>query len=119
MADVSTTQGFRREDRLLLAEDFNRVFARKQSARGKCLIVHGCENDVGRPRLGRVVGKRWGSAVVRNRYRRWLREAFRLAKAELPKADYVAMPVGQLTFAGVRDEFRMLACRVARKLGIG
>lgn len=114
---MSNDHGFRREDRLLRKEDFERVFARKCSVRGKYLVLHGCENDVGRPRLGRVVGKRWGNAVVRNKYRRWLREVFRLAKTELPGIDYVAMPAMRLTFAAVAGEFAALARRVAKKLG--
>lgn len=101
---------------MLRATDYERVFARRCSVRGQWLVVHACENDVGRPRLGRVVGKRWGSAVVRNRYRRWMREAFRAAKAALPAVDYVVIPVAKLTFAGVRAELATLGERVGKKL---
>jgi ribonuclease P protein component len=116
---VSGAQRFRREDRLLRAEDFERVFARKCSVRGEYLILHGCENDVERPRLGRVVGKRWGDAVTRNRYRRWIREAFR--QTTLPAGiDYVVMPAKAegLSLAVIRKEFEVLADRLARKLNL-
>jgi RNase P protein component len=50
-------------------------------------------NDLGRRRLGLSVGKKLGGAVVRNRYKRVLREAFRLSQHELPEGyDYILIP---------------------------
>lgn len=49
-------------------------------------------NDVSRPRLGLVIGKRVSPrAVDRNRMRRIIREAFRLNAGELPALDIVVM----------------------------
>jgi ribonuclease P protein component len=86
-------QRYQPEDRLRSKADYERVLARQCKARGKYLLVFGCENTLGRPRLGRIVSKRWGNAVVRNRYRRWIREVFRKIKSELPAIDIVVMPV--------------------------
>jgi ribonuclease P protein component len=68
--------------------------------------------------LGRVVGKRWGNAVQRNRYRRWIREAFRLLKPGLPGIDLVVMPynVVALTSQIVEAELESLAARLAAKM---
>lgn len=54
--------------------------------------MHMAENDSGRRRLGISVGKSVGGAVVRNRMKRLLREAFRLCRLDLPAGyDYVLM----------------------------
>lgn len=110
-------QLYQPEDRLRSPADYQRVLDRQCKARGKWLLIFGCTNEVQRPRLGRVVSKRWGKAVVRNRYRRWMREAFRLAKAKLPAIDLVVMPVQTIQcFNDLQVEFVTLACKVAERL---
>lgn len=82
---------YRPEDRLRTKAEYDHVLQFKCNVRGKCLLLYGMTNSLGRPRLGRVIGKRWGHAVARNRYRRWVREAFRVNKAAIPAMDIVVM----------------------------
>jgi ribonuclease P protein component len=73
--------------RLTRTRQYDTVFAANVRATAGPLVVWGAPNDVGHPRLGLAVSRRAGNAVVRNRIRRLLREAFRLRQHHLASRD--------------------------------
>lgn len=61
---------------------FRRLYQRGKSAAGRFVVVYCRKNGLSYNRLGLTVGTKVGHAVVRNRIRRRLREAYRLAETE-------------------------------------
>jgi ribonuclease P protein component len=82
----------RKEEKLLKRAQFDAVFATRQSAGNKRLVIHWADNDLGHPRLGLVVSTRYGGAVERNRFKRRVREIFRTHKARVGSRDIVVLP---------------------------
>src|SRR6476660_2045096 len=84
---------FPQSRRMKTPAEFDRCFARKRSASDGVLIVYACENGLDHPRLGCSVSKKVGNAVVRNRFKRLFREAFRLSQKDLPAGvDLILIP---------------------------
>lgn len=75
---------FTRQDRLRTRGEFQRVFRRGRRVDGPGFLLVAAANDAGRARLGLAVSRRVGSAVVRSRARRILREAFRRSRDTWP-----------------------------------
>ena len=114
-----SNERFRPFERINDPATFKRAFDRKKSASDPWLIVYGVENGKDHPRLGISASKRRiRKACDRNEFKRFVREAFRLSKAELPLGvDLVVVPRGaRLTFGQARLSLPALAQGVARRL---
>ena len=110
-----------RESHLRSPKDYARAYREGVRARGDLLVVVLCPNGRGITRMGLSIGKRiWKHAVRRNRVRRVFREAFRLARHELPVGyDLVliaAEPRLEPRLEATRTELVSLVQRAERKL---
>lgn len=109
---------FSKRVRLLRASEFERVFAGRASAANPWLVVYGAANELSHPRLGLTVSKKTGNAVARNRWKRLIREAFRLTQDRIPPLDLVCIARGPAP-PELRDLMEMLpsiATRIANRL---
>ena len=110
---------FRKHEHLRRPAEFRRVYEARCAARDAILLVQGLANDLAYARLGMSVSRQWGNAVVRNRWRRLMREAFRLSKTQLPLGlDLVLIPrvSPPPNLESIKKSLVELAAVVARKV---
>ncbi|MDQ7995756.1 MAG: ribonuclease P protein component [Luteibacter sp.] len=81
-----------RDARLRRAADFAALRTVSGRLGGRCFLLRFGNNDVDTARLGLAISKRCSKrAVDRNRIKRLAREAFRLARPDLPPVDILVM----------------------------
>jgi ribonuclease P protein component len=109
-----------RRNRLSRSRDFDAVYRQGRSVSTRFLTLYWFQRDeqVGEPRLGFAVPKAVGSAVVRNRIKRQLREIARERLSEMPAAnDYVLVVRKGLPEASEANGHDWLVQRVDEVLG--
>ncbi len=110
---------FPKSARLLKSAEFERVFRRRLIVSDSRLVVYCARGVCDATRVGLVVSRKCGNAVVRNRWKRLLREAFRLERTELPlRLDLVVVPRSNAVpeLAELQKSFQSLASKAAARL---
>ena len=121
VSDDAVDQRFLAKYRIRSGSDFRRAYQRRRSVSDGVLLVYACENGCDHPRLGLSVSRKVGPAVTRNRWKRVLREAFRLARLDLPPGvDLVVIPKasGLPHLLALQQSLTRLAARAAKKLPV-
>jgi len=97
-ADGLMGEGLKPRERIKKKKDFLFLYRKGTRIKVKHFNVIYHENSVGFSRLGVVVSKKIGKAVVRNKIKRWVRELFRRNK------NLLSFPVDMLVVATRRLE---------------
>jgi ribonuclease P protein component len=112
-------QSFPRECRLTSRSEFDRVYQRGVVASDSILTIRAVRTELRRSRLGLSVSRRVGNAVVRNAWKRRIRESFRQIGHQIPvDLDLVVQPRPgpARTQAEIRVSLERLIERLRRKL---
>jgi ribonuclease P protein component len=110
-----------RRHRLSRSRDFDAVYRHGTSVSTRYLTLHWFpreEDTQGDPRLGLAVPRSIGSAVIRNRVKRVLREAWRDILSEVPPGrDYVLVARPGLAEPATSRGHEWLAAEISEALG--
>ena len=99
--------------------EFDKVFGQKRSQADRVLVIYGAANGLNVSRLGLVVSKKVGKAHRRNRWKRLIREVFRLEQHNLSlPVDLVVIPRPGIEpdFPALIRSFRHLTVRLTKHL---
>ncbi len=110
---------FTKDQHLRAKSDFERVYALKCKAADGVLLVFVARNQTPVTRIGLSVSKKHGGAVVRNRLKRLLREAFRLMQLQIPQGlDLIVIPLAKqkATLAAYQESLVNVTRRLVRRL---
>ena len=116
---MMSTQGFSRACRIRHQTDFDRVYQTGCYAADEVLVMHAGRNDLNHSRIGLSVSRKVGGAIVRNRWKRLIREAFRASRTEFPEnLDLVVRPRrgAEPDFQSILGSLRKLANQLDEKL---
>ena len=115
------SQEFPKSSRVRKQADFDAVYRDSVHAADDVLVVQAVRNGQKTTRLGLSIGRRVGNAVVRNRWKRAIREVFRKSVLEFPVGiDIVVRPRkgAELNYAAIERSLPRLVARIAKKLGM-
>ena len=104
---------------ILRKQEFNKVYSHGKSFACRDIVIYILRNENLKGKVGFAAGKKLGSAVVRNRVRRLLREAYRLNKNKI-RRDFAVILVGRKSLVDakmqVAEKSFLEVCRRAKIL---
>ena len=108
---------FPKTARLLAAHQYRRVNKYGKTVGGKHLTIQMCASRHSCLKLGLTVSRKFGDAVRRNRFKRLVREAFRLSQHKLPPYLHLNVrPTAASTKATLEEiQNELLACLAESK----
>ena len=113
-------QSFPKKVRVRKQAEFDRVYESEVYAADQVLVVRGVKNELDYCRLGLSVSRKVGNAVVRNRWKRLIREAFRINKHKIPGGmDIVVRPRkgAECELEAISHSLPKLGKRIKKNLG--
>ncbi|MDV6031220.1 MAG: ribonuclease P protein component [Phycisphaera sp. RhM] len=116
---------FPKSKRVVSGRSFTLALRKGGCAADGCLVVFAFPRDPGDDRsaqsrrLGVTIPKKTGNAVVRNRWKRWIRESFRTQQAAFPVGfDFVVRPKKDAvaSWSTIQRSLPKLAHKAVRRL---
>jgi len=111
-------QEFPSSARLRSPRQFQHVFQKRIFVADSCITLYAAPSDEKLSRIGISVGRRYGNAVQRNRFKRRIREAFRQIRCELPAGlDFIVVPKpgSESSVEELRHSLRRLSALLATR----
>ena len=116
---MGKNETFPKSVRIRTQREFDLVYATDHFAADDTLVVRGRRNGLKFCRLGLALGRRVGNAVVRNHWKRKIREAFRKQQRDFPAGlDIVVRPRKGATcdYEAICRSLAQLVTRLDRKM---
>lgn len=110
---------FPKQHRLLKRREFTKILQKGLKVVDPYMVILACDNEQDQSRLGLIVSRKVGKAVVRNQVKRRLREAFRQLPNKPAGLDLVVIARFPLTEASqqqVERSFQKSLSRLLRKI---
>lgn len=113
-------QTFKKKERLRLKRNFKNVFEKGGRLIDNNFVIIYAQNTMDYNRIGIIVNKKFGNAVVRNSVKRYIREIYRTNKTFFPIGyDFVFIPRKELSknFKRINySQMKSLILKLVRKI---